>query len=114
MYNYLLFQIDMGLYNKQMKILIDDGVPLKISNNVRDIFKTIVNLCKLPEEFLDFSDKVEMDMSPPMRAAGQLRNLIELFWWSDNMPVNHSFYTVPDEILESIYNEVQELKKLQL
>lgn len=114
LYNYLLFQIDMGLYNKQMKTLVDNGVPFKSPNSVREIFKTIVNLCRLPEEFLDFSDKVEMDSSPSIRAAGQLRNLIELFWWSDNMPVDHPFYTIPGEILESIYTDVQELKKLQL
>jgi len=57
---------------------------------------------------------VEIDKSPSIQAAGQLRNLIELFWWSDNMPVNHPFYTIPREIFESIYNDVQELKKLQL
>jgi len=56
LYNYLLFQIDIGLYNKQMITLVDNGVPLKSSNSIREIFETIVNLCRLPKEFLEFSD----------------------------------------------------------
>ncbi len=114
LYNYLLLQIDTGLYNKQVITLVDNGIPIKSSDSVRGIFRTILHLCRLPEHFLEYCDKVETDESPSMQTALKLRNLIELFWWSDKMPVNHSFYTIPDEILKSIYTDVQELKKSQL
>jgi hypothetical protein len=114
LYNYLLLQSDPGLYNKHVIKLVNNGISIISSDSVRGIFKTILHLYRLPDQFLECSDRVETDESPSMQTALKLRNLIELFWWSDVMPIDHPFYTVPGEILNSIYIDVQEFKKLQL
>jgi CheY-like chemotaxis protein len=113
-YNYLLFRIDRELYNNRIKAFIADGIPLNSSDRVQVIFKTILRLCGLPEKFMEYCDKVEFDETPEVLTAKKLRDLIELFWWSDSMPEKHSLYTIPSKILDNIYNAVQNFKKLQL
>ena len=112
LYNYLLLQVDPKLYNKQVITLVGNGIPIKSSDSVRGLFKTILRICRLPDQFLEYCDKAERDESPSMQTALKLRNLIELFWWSEVMPGDNPFYnTIPWDILGSIYTDVQDLKK---
>lgn len=113
-YNYLLLLIDKECYFDQIKMLIEDGTPIPSFSSVREIYKTILCLCKFSSHFLEFYEIPETDESHRFSAARKLRDLIELFWWSNSMLENHPFYTLPRDILEKIYEDVQRLKKLQL
>lgn len=113
-YNYLLFLTDKECYFDQIKILIEDGISISSSGSVRKLYKTILRLCKLSSQFAELCEISETDESNRFSAARKLRDLIELFWWSNSMPENHPFYTLPRDILENIYKDVQKLKKLQL
>lgn len=113
LYNYLLLLIDKECYFDQIKMLIEDGTPIPSFSSVRKMYKTILCLCKFPSQFLELCEIPETDDSHRFSAARKLRDLIELFWWSNSMPENHPFYTLPRDILEKIYEDVRRLKRLQ-
>jgi len=113
-YNFILFQVDRDMYNKRIRSLISDGTALKSSDTVGNIYKTAIAFYGLPKEFLEYCDRAETDVSAKVLAARKLRDLVEIFWWSESMPKEHPLYTLPESLLKSIYKDVRKFKRLQL
>ena len=111
LYNYLLFRINRKEYLSRIESLINNGQKLNSKDMVGNLLKIVLKLCRLPEDFYDKCEKIESDETYPILVSKKLRDLVELFWWSDSMPESHPLYTLPSELLEKIYADV---KKLQL
>lgn len=111
LYNYLLFQTNRKEYLSRIESFKKNGQKLNSKDMVNNLFKMVLKLCLLPEDFYEKCEKIESDETYSVLAAKKLRDIVELFWWSESMPEKHPVYTISKELLDKIYADI---KRLQL
>ena len=108
--NYLLLRTNQEEYLRRVNDFLNKGVSLDSATLVVQVWKLLIKTCRLPDQFLEISEKIEADESYSALAAKKLRDLVELFWWSNRMPEDHPFYTLPLDLLKKIYKDVKKLQ----